>query len=172
MELIKISIGDKIVTLKQSDIDSDIDMEEITQIQYDNLYGEIVTVSALLNKIGILKADIDNQYEEYKLDCQIFESGERKKFISSKLNVGEKKPTESQVEDSLNTHPEVIAKRKRLLVYKKGCDYINALYWAVKSKDDKLSVLMKGVTPEEFSSNIIEGVVNGFYIKKFKNKLG
>lgn len=172
METIKIPIGDKIITLKQSDIDSDINMEEITQINYNNLYGEIVTVSALLNKIGILKADVDNQYEEYKLDCQIFESNERKRFISSKLSVGEKKPTEGQIEDSLNTHPDVIAKRKRLLTYKKGCDYINALYWAVKSKDDKLSVLMKGVTPEEFSTNIIEGVVNGFYVKKFKNKLG
>ncbi len=172
MELIKIPIGERVITLKQSDIDSDIDMEEITQIRYDNLYGEIVTVSALLNRIGILKADIDNQYEEYKLDCQIFESGERKRFISSKLSVGEKKPTETQVEDSLNTNSEVIAKRKRLLVYKRGCDYINALYWAVKSKDDKLSVLMKGVTPEEFSSNIVDGVVNGFYIKNFKNKLG
>ena len=170
--MIKIPIGDKIITLKQSDIDNDINMEEITQINYNNLYGEIVTVSALLNKIGILKADVDNQYEEYKLDCQIFESSQRKSIISSKLAIGEKKPTENQVEDSLNTQPEVIAKRKRLLALKKGCDYVNALYWAVKSKDDKLSVLMKGVTPEEFSNNIIEGTVNGFFIKKFKNQLG
>jgi len=172
MELIKISIGDKIITLKQTEVDGDIDMDEITQIHYSNLYGEMVTVSALLNKLGILKADVDNQYEEYKLDCQIFESAERKKFISSKMVSGEKKPTLDQCEDYLNTHSEVIAKRKRLLTLKKGCDYINSLYWAVKSKDDKLSVLMKGVTPEEFSSNIVEGVVNGFFLKKYKNLLG
>jgi len=172
MELIKIPLGDKIITLKQQEIDSDIDMDTITQIQYNNLYGEIVTVSALLNKIGILKADVDNQYEEYKLDCQIFESGERKKYISGKMVSGEKKPTEGQCEDYLNTHQDVIAKRKRLLTFKKGCDYINSIYWSVKSKDDKLSVLMKGVTPSEFSSNIVEGVVNGFFIKKFKNILG
>lgn len=170
--MIKIPIGDKIVTLNGQEIDGDIDMDEITQIKYDNLYGEIVTVSALLNKIGILKADVDNQYEEYKLDCQIFESSERKKFISLKMAQGEKKPTENQVEDHLNTHPDVINKRKRLLTFKKGCDYINALYWSVKSKDDKLSVLMKGVTPEDFADNIIEGIVNGFFIKKFKNILG
>lgn len=172
MEIIKIAVGDKIITLKQSEIDGDIDMDEITQIQYFNLYGEIVTISALLNKIGILKADVDNQYEEYKLDCQIFESHEREKYISSKLSSGEKKPTESQCEDYLNTHAEVILKRKKLLTLKKGCDYINSVYWSVKSKDDKLSVLMKGITPEDFSNNIVEGVVNGFFIKKFKNILG
>lgn len=172
MELIKIPIGDKTITLKQSEIDGDIDMDEVTQIQYSNLYGEIVTVSALLNKIGILKADIDNQYDEYKLDCQIFESSKRKQFIGSALAMGDKKPTESQCEDFLNTDPDVIAKRKRLLTHKKGCDYINSIYWSVKSKDDKLSVLMKGVTPEDFASNIVEGVVNGFFIKSFKNILG
>ena len=85
---------------------------------------------------------------------------------------GEKKPTEEQSNDYLNTHPDVISKRKRLLTYKKACDYINSIYWSVKSKDDKLSVLMKGVTPEDFSKGIIEGVVNGFFIKKFNNLLG
>lgn len=172
MELIKIALGEKIITLNHSGVDGDIDMDEITQIQYGNIYGEMVTVSALLNKIGILKADVDNQYEEYKLDCQIFESSERKKYISSKMVNGEKKPTDSQCEDFLNTHQDIIAKRKRLLTLKKGCDYINSLYWSVKSKDDKLSVLIKGVTPVEFSSGIIEGVVNGFLLKKFNNILG
>lgn len=167
-----ISVQGKTITLTQSDIDSDIDMDEVTQINYSNLYGEMVTVSALLNKLGILKAEVDNQYEEYKLDCQIFESSERKRFVSMKMVGGEKKPTDSQCEDHLNTHQEVIAKRKRLLTLKKGCDYVNSIYWSVKSKDDKLSVLMKNVTPEEFSGGIIEGVVNGFFIKSYKNVLG
>ncbi|NCB03017.1 MAG: hypothetical protein EOM67_12745, partial [Spirochaetia bacterium] len=62
-ELIKIPIGDKIIVLKQEEFDTDINMDDITQIQYDNLYGEIVTVSALMNRIGILKAMVDNEYE-------------------------------------------------------------------------------------------------------------
>ena len=56
MEKIVISVQGKTITLTQSDIDSDIDMDEVTQINYSNLYGEMVTVSALLNKLGILKA--------------------------------------------------------------------------------------------------------------------
>lgn len=171
MELIKIPIGNRIIVLKQKEFDSDIDIDEITQIQYQNLYGEIVTVSALLNKVGLLKADVDNEYEEYKLDCQVFESETRRRYISGVITNGEKKPTEQQSDDYLNTHSEVTLKRKRLLTIKKSCDYINALYWAIQSKDRKLSVLMKGVTPEEFAEQIVEGQVNCFFIKKFKPAL-
>ena len=169
-DLIKIPIGNKIIVLKQEEFDTDIDMDDITQIQYHNLYGEIVTVSSLMNRIGILKAEVDNQYEDYKLDCAIFESESRRKFISGKMVSGEKKPTEQQSEDYLNTNPDVISKRKKLLAFKRNSDYINSLYWAIQSKDRKLSVLMKGVTPEEFSDAIIEGSVNTFTIKKFKQQ--
>lgn len=169
-ELIKLTIGNHIIALKQESFDTDIDMDEITQIQYSNLYGEIVTVSALMNRIGILKAEVDNIYEDYKLDCAIFESEQRRKFVSEKLVSGEKKPTEQQIEDYLNTVKDVISKRKHLLVLKRNSDYVNSLYWAIQSKDRKLSVLMKGVTPEEFSEAIVEGSVNTFIIKKFKQQ--
>lgn len=170
-ELIKIPIGDRIIVLKQEDFDTDIDIDDVTQIHYDNLYGEIVTISALYNRIGILKAQVDNQYEDYKLDCSIFESQVRKDIVSRELALGHKKPSLNDIEDEVNTNPNVISKRKRLNQYKRDCDYINALYWAVQSKDKKLSVLMKGVTPEEFADKIIEGRVNYFYIKKFKQTL-
>lgn len=170
-ELIKIPIGDKIIVLKQEEFDADIDIDDVTQIHYENLYGEIVTISALYNRIGILKAQVDNEFEEYKLDCSIFESQTRKTIINKELSLGRKKPSLNDIEDEVNTDPNVIQKRKRLNQLKKNCDYINALYWAIQSKDKKLSVLMKGVTPEEFSERIIEGRVNYFYIKKFTGKL-
>lgn len=170
-ELIKIPIGQKIIVLKQEDFDTDIDIDDITQIHYENLYGEIVTISALYNRIGILKAQVDNEYEDYKLDCSIFESQVRKNIISRELSLGRKKPSINDLEDEVNTDCEVISKRKRLNQLKKNCDYITALYWAVQSKDKKLSVLMKGVTPEEFADKIIEGRVNYFYIKKFNQTL-
>lgn len=170
-ELIKIPIGDKIIVLKQEDFDADIDIDDVTQIHYENLYGEIVTISALYNRIGILKAQVDNEFEDYKLDCNIFESQTRKNIISRELGLGKKKPSLNDLEDEVNTNPEVIFKRKKLNQLKKNCDYINALYWAIQSKDKKLSVLMKGVTPEEFSEKIIEGRINYFYIKKFNQNL-
>ena len=171
MQTIKIPVGDKIVTLTYNDWDTDIDIDQVTQIDYANLYGEIVTISAFYNRIGILKAEVDNTFEEYKLDCQVFESQVRKKFVSDRLSIGDKKPSEAVIDDEANTNPDVIKKRKRLAQLKRDCDYVNALYWAIQSKDRKLSVLMKSVTPEEFANSIIEGVVNSFHIKKFEKIL-
>lgn len=170
-ELIKIPIGEKIIVLKQEDFDTDIDIDDVIQIHYENLYGEIVTISALYNRIGILKAQVDNEYEDYKLDCNIFESQTRKNIIARELSLGKKRPSINDLEDEVNTNPDVIAKRKRLNQLKKNCDYITALYWAIQSKDKKLSVLMKGVTPEEFADKIVEGRINYFYIRKFNQKL-
>lgn len=170
--LIRIPVGNRIIVLKYKDFDSDgIDLDSITQIDYSNLYGEIVTISSLLNRIGILKADVENSFNDFKLEVEIFESQKRKDIIRESLALGNKKPSESTLEDEINTNVEVIAMRKRLNELQRDLNYIDAVYWAVQSKDKKLSVLMKGVTPEEFAEGIIEGTVNTFYIKKFENKL-
>lgn len=168
---IKIPIGNKIIVLKYLDWDTDVDLDAVTKIDYSNLYGEIVTISALLNRIGILKADVDNAVDEMKLELSIFESQKRKKFIREALAIGNKKPSESSLEDEINTDIEVIAMRKRLNELVRDARYVESVYWAVQSKDKKLSVLMKGVTPEEFAENIVEGTINTFYIHKFNQKL-
>lgn len=171
-QIIKIPINGKIITIKSIDwTEIELDVDSITQIRHDNLYGEMVTISALYNKVGLLKADVDNEYEEYKLDCNIFEAQKRKEVISMKISLGEKKPSINDLEDEVSLHPDVIKKRKRLLQLKKNCDYINALYWAIQSKDKKLSVINRGVTPEEFENGIVEGEINQFIIKKNKVSL-
>lgn len=169
--LIKIPIGDKIVVLKYNDWDTDVDLDAVTQIDYSNLYGEIVTISSLMNRVGLLRADVQNAYDEFKLEVSIFESQTRKRFIREALAMGNKKPSEQSLEDDLNMDTQVIAMRKRLNELQRDVNYIDAVYWAIQSKDKKLSVLMKGVTPEEFAEGIVEGVINTFYIKKLETKL-
>ena len=169
--LIKIPIGENVIVLKYKDFDTDIDLDEVTQIDYSNLYGEIVTISSLLNRVGIMKADVENAYNDFKLEVGIFESQRRKEIIRENLAIGNKKPSESTLDDEINTDPKVIAMRKRLNELQRDLNYVDAFYWAVQSKDKKLSVLMKGVTPEEFAEGIVEGVVNTFYIHKFQKQL-
>ena len=43
---------------------------------------------------------------------------------------------------------------------------IDSLYWAIQSKDKKLTNLVPKVTPKEFYDELIEGTVNSFIIKK------
>lgn len=169
--LIKIPIGDKVIVLKYKDFDTDIDLDEVTRIDYSNLYGEIVTISSLLNRVGIMKADVENAYNDFKLELGIFESQRRKEIIRENLAIGNKKPSESTLDDEITIDPKVIAMRKRLNELQRDLNYIDAFYWAVQSKDKKLSVLMKGVTPEEFSEGIVEGIINTFYIHKFQQQL-
>ena len=169
--LIKIPIGNKIIVLKYNSFDTDVDLDAVTKIDYSNLYGEIVTISSLLNRIGILKADVENIYNDFKLELEIFESQKRKEIVRENLAVGNKKPSEANLADELTVDKEVIAIRKRLNELQRDLNYIEAVYWAIQSKDKKLSVLMKGVTPEEFAEGIVEGVVNTFYVKKFDQKL-
>ena len=54
-DLIKIPVGGKIIVLKGSDWDSDIEIDEVTQIQYDNLFGEIVTVPPFITELVYLR---------------------------------------------------------------------------------------------------------------------
>ena len=72
-EVVKVHIGDKIVKVIFSEFD-EIDTNDLTQIHYNNLFGEIVTVSTLLNRVGLLKAKLDNRLEEEKLELQVFEA--------------------------------------------------------------------------------------------------
>lgn len=172
-----IHIGDKPLTLTMSDFEDEIDVDEITAIEYHNLFGEAVTVSALLNKMGILKAKAESIYSEKKLEFDIYESTLRKRIRrESAMNGGKFTIEDEQIKLTENSLNEVIVldkgwqvNKKNVIKSKETLDKVDALYWAVQSKDRKLSVLMKAVTPEEFFNEIIEGTVNGILIKKRKS---
>ena len=47
-----IHLNDKPIVLIYGDLDEEINVDEITKIDYSNLYGESVTISVILNRIG------------------------------------------------------------------------------------------------------------------------
>ena len=172
-----IHVGDKPITLVMQDFDSEIDVDDITSIQYYNLYGEAVTVSALMNHIGILKAKAESIYSEKKLEFDIYESTLRKRFRrEAAMNAGKFKIGDEQVKMTEPALTEAIilddgwqVNKKNVIKAKETMDKIDSIYWAIQSKDRKLSVLMKAVTPEEFVTELVDGKVNGMTIKKRKS---
>lgn len=68
------------VELETNGFDGRIDIDRLTSINYENLFGEAVTVSALLNKVGILRAEAEKAVAEKKLEKDIYEA-DRKSFI-------------------------------------------------------------------------------------------
>ena len=75
-----IHIDSQPLELVMADFDSEIDVDEITSIDYSNLFGEAVTISTLLNRIGILKARAEAIYAEKKLEFDIYEAIQRKRL--------------------------------------------------------------------------------------------
>lgn len=172
-ESIKMHYEDKIIILKYTNFDLDIDLDQITKIDYSNLYGEIVTVSALLNRIGILKAEVDNNYAREKIGMDIYEANLRK-TIRSQYVANQKKITIQELDDEILTDVGWKNNKLKLSRLQKDCDMIASIYWSIKSKDDKLTKLnlKANITPQEFENEIIEGTINTIMIKKVDKVLG
>ena len=62
-------------------------------------------------------------------------------------------------------------KYRILLRKERDYEYVDALYWAAKSKDKKLDALSKNLTPEDMEKEVVEGTVNSIMIKLVKNSL-
>jgi len=173
-----VPVGDKSVVLKFNDFESEIDVDELTKVDYSNLFGEIVTVSALLNRIGLLKSEAEAILAHKTLECDIYRAGlERQYRREANINSGKFtlvdngqqmmiKLTEDSLSSAILLDLAFQNKRKGVINAKKDLSNLDSLYWSIQSKDRKLSVLMKQVTPEEFFNELIEGVVNGIMITK------
>lgn len=170
-ESIKVHFEDKIVVLKFTPFDTDVDLDDLTKIHYENIYGELVTVSGLMNRIGILKAQVDNDYERAKLEFNIFEANKRKYYRAQYIAQG-KKIVIGEIEDEVMSDPAWKNESLKLSRLKKNTEIISSIYWSIKSKDEKLNNIKGNITPLEYENGIVEGVINTIMIKKYDKVLG
>lgn len=174
---IVVPIGTRSIVLVSPDEDETIEIDDITRIDHSNLYGELVTCSALLNKVGMIKAEAQSVYEETKLSCSIYEAKLRKKLRRKAAKNGGKittddgtttiKLTENSLEELIFLDPSYQSKQEDLIEAKKNMEMVDSLYWAIQSKDKKLNNILPKIVPEEFIDQLVEGKVNTFIIKKF-----
>ena len=175
-EKLTINLKERVVTLQITEFDTDIDTDELTSIDYYNVLGEILTFPVIMNRIGNLKAEMDELVNKQKflLDIKEAELQEyyRKKLVSkTKDSKGVEKikdPTESQFKNATKLDKAFQNEKKRLFQLQKEQQYIDSLYWSIKSKDDKLNKLSEKLRPEEFEKEIVEDTINGIMIKNRK----
>lgn len=173
---IKIHFRNKIVTLHFEELDSDIDIDDLVAIHYDNLIGEILTISALMNRVGWLKAEAQESVRVANMELQIYEAEAKERYRRNskevttdyKGNQKVKYATKDEVDNSVLMDEGYQNKRKRTIRIQKELDYIDSLYWAVKSKEGKINRIADHLKPEEYEQEIVEGVVNGIMIKAHK----
>lgn len=166
-ELILIELKDKIVKLKVLPFSTEINVEEIVKIDYNNILGEILTFTVLFNRIANLKAEIDNILAIEKADLDRTRADLLLHYRSTKSSE-EKKRTESEVEACILLDEKYDAEYRKYLARKKDAQYLDNLYWTAQSKSQLLQRLSDKLRPEEFSHELLEDTLNGVMIKHGK----
>lgn len=173
METIKINLNEKIVLLKLQEFETDIETDEVLQIDYANILGELLTFPVILNRIGVLRAELENRVADLEFDVKVYAAklGEMFRKNKSRTDIdsgGNKKikvPTVQEIENSVLLDEGYQLRQKTLFRAKKEYQIFDSLYWAAKDKSTKLDKCAMGIKPEDFENEIIEGAINGVMIK-------
>lgn len=171
-------IGDNPIILEHDNLDSTINVDDLTKIDTSNIFGEAVTISAAVNRIGLLKSEVEALMAETKLEYKIYEGEFKAKLRKEAVNNGgyytirvgnedvKVKLTEKALETSFEIDPKWVKLKKKFITAEKNFNALSSLYWACQDKSRKLNGLVNGTTPEEFVEGMIEGKVNGILITK------
>lgn len=174
----KINVGGQEITLYHDNMDSSINVDDLTKIDVGNIYGDAVTISAAVNRIGLIKAEVEALVGETKLEYKIYEGQFKAKLRKQAANNGgfytiridnddvKIKATEKALETSFETDDRWIELKKAFITAEKNFNSLSSLYWACQDKSRKLNTLVNGVTPNEFVSEMLEGKINGILIQK------
>ena len=174
----KINVGGQEITLYHDNMDSSINVDDLTKIDVGNIYGDAVTISAAVNRIGLIKAEVEALVGETKLEYKIYEGQFKAKLRKQAANnagfytirIGNDdvkiKATEKALETCFETDDKWIELKKAFITAEKNFNSLSSLYWACQDKSRKLNTLVNGVTPSEFVSEMIEGKINGILIQK------
>lgn len=171
-------VGKEPIVLVHDKLDSTIDVDDLTSIDTSNIFGEHVTISAAVNRIGLIKAAVQKMMDTAKLNLKIYE-GEFKSKLRKEafLNQGfyklrvdndevKVKLTEKALDTSFETDKQWQDLKKAHIDAEKQFNQLDVLYWACQDKSRKLNGLVNGTTPEDYVKGLVEGKVNGILITK------
>lgn len=175
-------VGKQPISLECGELDEVINVDDLTKIDHTNLFGDAVTATASANRVGMLVARMQGMNDEAKLQLRIYENEYRAKKRLEAAENSDKfsievdgklvwiKMSEKALESVCDSDVQW-QKLKRLCIQsEENLNNLSSLHWSTQQKCRNLTNLTSGVTPEEFVSELIEGKVNGFFIKKDKKK--
>lgn len=173
MRNIEIQVGSKTVVLQTEGFNEPIDVDDLTQIHYHNLSGESLTIPVILNRIGLLKVEAESEARKRRIESKIYEAsfkrGLRKEasMNSNYFKVGGErvKMSEKSLEEVVMLDPIWQEKFDERINAERDHEFLSILYWSLSEKSKKLDVMLKSVNPSEFESSIVEGFINGMYVK-------
>lgn len=148
--------------------DAEIDTEDLLQVDYNNIIGDIITFPVLFNRISLLKAEIESIEAEVSLDTHIYVAQLteecRKDFVKKGV-----KTSLQLIENTVMMTAEYRVKKMFLIDVKRQSKIIDGLYWAAKEKAKKLDVISAKLRPEEFEMELVDAVLNTVKIRQFES---
>lgn len=171
--IIKIPIGDKVAVMNFSNWDlDDIDIDDLMKIDYSNLTGELLTISVIVNKVGLLRAQAEEAMNVAKMQLNITSAqiqSEKRSALTVRTGDKLKGPTKDEVENAMYLDKRYKASNLAYINAQKGFAYMDALYVATRDKSRKVENLFNRlVVPEDEEMNLVEKTVNGIKIKIHK----
>lgn len=173
-----INLKNKTIKITINDFNENIDIEDILKIDYANIIGELLTFPVILNRFGVLLADMDNLLRETTFNLKIAKDNldlkkaefEKKQYLELKKTINA--PTVTQISGAVLQDPEYQAEvekyrieERKLMKVQHDKDNINSIYWSSKMKSDILTKMTDKIQPKDFEGEILEGRINGMMIK-------
>jgi len=169
MNIIAVEIQGEVFTLKPHPFENNINIKDFLEIDYHNIFGELVTMPLVLNQIANMKAEVDNQVAHQKAGLEILKANLEKQFKES--SKGEKRTTLNDLDNYVLTNEQYQKERSVYIDLQKQASYLDSFYWSATKKIDALSKISDKISPEEFNVDILERNINNVIIKKFKGKI-
>lgn len=163
-----VKIGDKTYTLLIKAFDDDVEVDDLLQIDYSNLIGELVTFPVIVNRIGIMLAEAESAVSEKKLNLEVFEAKMKERLRTQLAEINGKAPTVEALNNAVLQEPSYQAMRKNLINAQKTRDYLNSVFWSAKDKSNKLDRLSLTIQAGDIPEEVLEGRVNSVILRRSK----
>lgn len=163
------NIGDKLIKFTIEDFEDNVDIDRLLKIDYGNLVAELITFPVILNKIGILNADMESELRLAKMNFKIREAKIRNQVRENFASDG-KKATVNEVEEGLIANKIYQKYQKDYYEIEKQKDYIMSIYISAKDKSEKLNKLSLTLRTGDIDEQLIQKQLNNVYYKIKNNK--
>lgn len=144
------------------DDEEEVDLDRLLRVDLTNIPMEIATFSSVLAKISALLADVNYNVSIAKLDIETLESQLAEKYRSEYFEAEGKQLSNEKTSESIARNPKYLLKKRIYFQKVKEQEYLNGVYWAAKSKDDKINKLSNSMQAEEAQESIAN-----YRMKKF-----
>lgn len=136
--------------------EEDIDIDSIIKLRLDNLAAELVTTPLLLNRFGILLAEMESKVNLSKLKLEVEESTIADAIREKYREENQKELSNEKTSEQTRKHPKYKMYKTLHIKAIEQRDIINSIFWAIKAKDaklDKLSMTLQAGDVQEQLAN-------------------